>query len=62
MALPDRWQIRASLAYAWATRNGKPESAMDHVPLGAIIAIVVGLVVAFVLVFAGIRSRKNKDA
>ena len=34
---------------------------MDHVSFGAVIAIVTGLVVGFVLIFAIIRSRKNAD-
>jgi hypothetical protein len=34
---------------------------MEHVSLGVVVAIVAGLVVAFVLIFASIRSRKNTD-
>jgi hypothetical protein len=30
--------------------------------IGAIVALVVGLVVAFVLIFSADRSRKNTDA
>ena len=35
---------------------------MNHVSFGAAIAFVVGLIVAFVLIFASIRGRKNTDA
>jgi len=35
---------------------------MGHVSFGAVVAFVTGLVVAFVLIFAGVRSRKNIDS
>jgi predicted permease len=38
------------------------EDAMHHWPFGALIAFVTGLVVAFVLIFASMRSRKKTDA
>lgn len=35
---------------------------MHHWPFGAVIALVTGLVVAFVLIFASMRSIKKTDA
>ena len=35
---------------------------MGHVSFGAVVAFVTGLVVALVIIFAGVRSRKNTDS
>jgi hypothetical protein len=34
---------------------------MGHVSFGVVVAIVAGLVVAFVLIFASVRRRKSTD-
>ena len=35
---------------------------MSHISYGAVIAFVTGRLVAFILIFASIRNRKDTDA
>ena len=60
-ARPVEFEVAPDVWLPSGTVEGM-ETAMHHWSFGAVIAFATGLVVATVLIFASIRSRKKTDA